>query len=127
MIDEGRRKLGGALGVGIAVGVLPGISLGAETSDAFLSYGYAAVVLVILTQLIFIGPSRRVPPLALLFFGALGFVEDALIWWLLSWLGPKISDLHVEGLGTILLAALITRAATLLASQLTRGGEAAEG
>ncbi|MEU3075086.1 hypothetical protein [Streptomyces laurentii] len=118
MSDQGRRKLGILVGVGIAAGTLPGITLGTETADALLSFVVAAAVLAVLTQLIFIGPSQRVPLPALLAFGSLGFAQDALIWWLLSWLGPKISTLHVTGLGTILLAALITRATTLLIHQL---------
>ncbi|WP_328944445.1 hypothetical protein OG259_25940 [Streptomyces sp. NBC_00250] len=35
------------------------------------------------------------------------------------WPGPKIGDLRIEGLGTILLAALITRATVVLLSRLS--------
>ncbi|MFE6098362.1 hypothetical protein ACFVQ4_00125 [Streptomyces laurentii] len=126
MSDQGRRKLGILVGVGIAAGTLPGITLGTETADALLSFVVAVAVLAVLTQLIFVGPSQRVPLPALLVFGPLGFAQDALIWWLLSWLGPKISTLHVTGLGTILLAALITRAMVLLVSQLSPAGKTAE-
>ncbi|WP_078954088.1 phage holin family protein [Streptomyces globisporus] len=126
MNDQGRRRLGVLVGVGLACGLLPGITLGGtETLDAVLAVLMAAVVMTVLTQLIFIGPSGRVPLPALLAFGLAGFVQDALIWWLLSWLGPKIGHLHVEGLTTILLAALITRATLLLLSQLSPAVETA--
>ncbi|CAM5513505.1 phage holin family protein [Streptomyces tanashiensis] len=127
MDDQGRRRLGVLLGVGLACGLLPGITLGGtETIDIVLSVLMAGVVMTVLTQVIFIGPSGRVPLPALLVFGLAGFVQDALIWWLLSWLGPKIAYLHVDGLATILLAALITRATLLLLSQLSPATETAE-
>ncbi|MFF0474085.1 hypothetical protein [Streptomyces sp. NPDC004284] len=119
MNAQGGRRLGVLIGVGLACGLLPGIAVrGTETIDAVLSVLTAAVVMTVLTQVVFIGPSGRVPAPALLVFGLAGFVQDALIWWLLSWLGPKVGDLRVDGLATILLAALITRATTLLLSQL---------
>ncbi|WP_225801546.1 phage holin family protein [Streptomyces sp. NK15101] len=127
MNDQGRRRLGVLIGVGLACGLLPGITLGGtETIDTVLGVLVTALVMTILTQLIFIGPSGRVPLPLLLAFGLAGFVQDALIWWLLSWLGPKLGYLHVEGLGTILLAALITRATLLLLSQLSPTAETAE-
>ncbi|MGW8765541.1 hypothetical protein ACWGN5_23870 [Streptomyces sp. NPDC055815] len=127
MNDQGRRRLGILIGVGLACGLLPGITLGGtDTLDIVLSVLMASVVLSVLTQVIFIGPSGRVPLPALLVFGLAGFVQDALIWWLLSWLGPKIAYLHVDGLATILLAALITRATLLLLSQLGPTPETAE-
>ncbi|MET9513840.1 hypothetical protein [Streptomyces sp. NPDC002994] len=107
----GRRKLGALVGVCIAGALLPGITLGAENVDVALSLMVAALVIVILTQLIYVGPSARVP--ALLAFGLAGFVQDTLIWWLLSWLGGKFAELEVEGFGTILLAGLITRVSIL--------------
>ncbi|MFC7216982.1 hypothetical protein ACFQLX_02165 [Streptomyces polyrhachis] len=73
----------------------------------------AAFVVMLLTQLIYIGPSGRVPALMLLAFGGAGFVQDSLIWWLLSWLGGRLSELEVEGFATIVLAGLVTRAAIL--------------
>ncbi|MEU7512353.1 phage holin family protein [Streptomyces sp. NPDC042898] len=126
MNDHGRRRLGILVGVGLAGGLLPGITLGPETVDATLSLLVAAVVLTVLTQLVRVGPSGRVPLPILGALGAVGFVQDALIWWLLSWLGPKFSDLRVEGLATILLAALFTRATVLLLSQLSPAVEFAE-
>ncbi|MFB6839997.1 hypothetical protein [Streptomyces sp. NPDC056361] len=126
MDDQGRRKLGILAGVGLAGALLPGITLGPETVDVALSVLAATIVLVVLTQVIYIGPSARVPLPALLAFGLAGFVQDALIWWLLSWLGPKISELHVDGLATILLAALITRSTLLLLSQLSPAAATAE-
>ncbi|MER5962478.1 hypothetical protein [Streptomyces sp. NPDC002057] len=118
MSDQGRRKPAVLVGVALAGALLPGITLGAETVDVVLSVLVATVVLVVLTQLIHIGPSGRVPLPALAALGLAGFAQDALIWWLLSWLGPKVSELRVEGVGTILLAALITRTTVLLVSQL---------
>ncbi|MFD3535646.1 hypothetical protein [Streptomyces sp. NPDC058664] len=127
MSDQGRRKLGVLVGVGAAGALLPGITLGTETVDAALSVLMATLVMVVLTQLIHIGPTGRVPLPLLAAFGLAGFVQDALIWWLLSWLGPKMSELRVEGVATILLAALITRATVLLLSQLTPAAATAEG
>ncbi|MET9723054.1 hypothetical protein [Streptomyces zaomyceticus] len=126
MSDQGRHKLGVLVGVALAGGLLPGVTLGAEPPDVIISVLAATLVTVVLTQLVHIGPSGRVPVPALAVFGLAGFVQDALIWWLLSWLGPKISDLRVEGLATILLAALITRATVLLLSQLSPAVETAE-
>ncbi|MEU3746096.1 MULTISPECIES: phage holin family protein [Streptomyces] len=126
MSDQVRRRLGIFAGVGLAGGLLPGITLGAETVDAAFSLVVAAVVLTVLTQLVHVGPSGRVPVPVLGALGAVGFVQDALIWWLLSWLGPKLSDLRIEGLATILLAALITRATVLLLSQMSSAVEIAE-
>ncbi|MFE2010140.1 hypothetical protein [Streptomyces sp. NPDC059491] len=127
MSDQGVRKLGVIVGVALAGGLLPGITLGTETVDAVLSVLVATLVIVVLTQVVHIGPSGRVPLGALLALGLAGFVQDALIWWLLSWLGPKISDLHVDGLATVLLAALLTRATVLLLTQLSPATETAEG
>ncbi|MFF1506262.1 hypothetical protein [Streptomyces sp. NPDC058326] len=126
MSDQGRRKLGVLVGVGAAGALLPGITLGAETTMVILSVLVATLVIVVLTQLIHIGPSGRVPLPVLAVFGLIGFAQDALIWWLLSWLGPKMSELRIEGVATILLAALITRATVLLLSQLTPGAATAE-
>ncbi|MFE5796666.1 hypothetical protein ACFQ8C_29380 [Streptomyces sp. NPDC056503] len=126
MNEQGRRRLGILVGVGLAGGLLPGITMGAEPVDALLSLMVTTLVMVVLTQLVFIGPSGRVPARMLVVFGGLGFLQDALIWWLLSWLAPKISAMHVEGWGTILSAALLTRAAVVVASQLTSRVEIAE-
>ncbi|MFD7447251.1 MULTISPECIES: hypothetical protein [unclassified Streptomyces] len=114
MTDIGRRrKLGALAGVCIAGALLPGITLGAEDVDVPLSLMVAALVVMLLTQLVYVGPSARVPAPALLAFGLAGFVQDSLIWWLLSWLGGKFAELEVEGFGTILLAGLITRVSIL--------------
>ncbi|HEY9331567.1 MAG TPA: hypothetical protein VIS09_25555 [Streptomyces sp.] len=114
MTDIGkRRKLGALAGVCIAGALLPGVTLGAEDVDVLLSLVVAAFVVILLTQLIYVGPSSRVPTQALLIFGLAGFVQDSLIWWLLSWLGGKFAELEVEGFGTILLAGLITRVSIL--------------
>jgi hypothetical protein len=114
MTDIGRRrKLGALAGVCIAAALLPGITLGPEDVDVPLSLMVAALVVMLLTQLVYVGPSARVPAPALLAFGLAGFVQDSLIWWLLSWLGGKFAELEVEGFGTILLAGLITRVSIL--------------
>ncbi|WP_345281861.1 phage holin family protein [Streptomyces gulbargensis] len=126
MSDQGRRKVGIVAGTALAGALLPGITLGPETADAVLAVLVASVVLAVLTQLVFIGPSGRVPLPALAAFGLAGFVQDALIWWLLSWLGPKFSTLHIEGFTTILLAALCTRGGVLLISQLSPQPRTAE-
>ncbi|MEV0748009.1 phage holin family protein [Streptomyces sp. NPDC050273] len=112
MTDIG-SKLGALAGVCIAGALLPGITLGAEDVDVLLSLVVAAFVVILLTQLVHVGPSARVPVPALLTFGLAGFVQDSLIWWLLSWLGGKFAELEVEGFGTILLAGLITRVSIL--------------
>ncbi|MFE5005154.1 phage holin family protein [Streptomyces sp. NPDC056696] len=114
MTDIGRRrKLGALAGVCIAGALLPGITLGAEDLDVPLSLMVAALVVILLNQLVYVGPSARVPAPALLAFGLAGFLQDSLIWWLLSWLGGKFSELEVDGFGTILLAGLITRVSIL--------------
>ncbi|MEU6985592.1 hypothetical protein ABZ946_19510 [Streptomyces sp. NPDC046324] len=119
MTDIGaRRRLGALVGAVASGAVLPGITLGEDTADAMLSAVLAGLVIAVLTQLIYIGPSEPVPVVPLLAFAAAGFAQDALIWWLLSWLGDESGLIGVEGLGTILLAALITRTSILTLSLL---------
>ncbi|MFD3655696.1 hypothetical protein [Streptomyces sp. NPDC058620] len=119
MTDQARRKLGALVGVCLAGGLLPGVTLGAEGVDVAYSTAVAFIAVALLTQLVFIGPSARVRAPLLLAFGAAGVVQDALIWWLLSWLGEAAgAELRVEGIGTTLIAALITRVSILAASQL---------
>ncbi|MEU4270465.1 hypothetical protein [Streptomyces sp. NPDC026092] len=117
MTDTGmRRRLGAFVGVGVSCALLPGITLNGDTSDAGLAVLLAGLVIAVLTQLIYIGPSEPVPALPLLAFAAAGFIQDALIWWLLSWLGNETDMINVTGFGTILLAALITRTSILTLS-----------
>ncbi|MFE5617910.1 hypothetical protein [Streptomyces sp. NPDC056524] len=119
MTDIGvRRRLGALVGAAVSGAVLPGITLEGDTADAVLGTLLAGLVIAVLTQLIHIGPSEPVPAVPLLAFAAAGFVQDALIWWLLSWLGEETGLMHVSGFGTILLAALITRTAILALSLL---------
>ncbi|MFG2332291.1 hypothetical protein ACGFMM_22020 [Streptomyces sp. NPDC048604] len=107
------RKLGALVGVALAGGLLPGITLG-PGSDAYMSVLFAFIAVAVLTQLIYIGPSAHVGGLPLLALAAAGVVQDSLIWWLLSWAGPASgSDLRVDGFLTIVLAGLITRIAIL--------------
>ncbi|MFF0479669.1 hypothetical protein [Streptomyces sp. NPDC004435] len=119
MNDHFRRRLGTLIGVFAAGWLLPGITFDGETVDAVLALLITTLVMVVLTQLVYVGPSGRVPVPMLAVFGGIGFAQDALIWWLLSWLGPKVSPMHIAGWGTILLAALLTRGTVLVLSQLT--------
>ncbi|GGT90904.1 MULTISPECIES: hypothetical protein [Streptomyces] len=117
MADTGtRRRLGALAGAGISAAALPGITLNGDGTDAVLAVMLAGLAIGVLTQLIHIGPSAPVPAPALLVFGAAGFVQDSLIWWLLSWLGDETGTMRVEGIGTILLAGLITRVSILALS-----------
>ncbi|MFF8278226.1 hypothetical protein ACF05T_19290 [Streptomyces lateritius] len=117
MADTGtRRRLGALAGAGISAAALPGITLEGDRTDAVLAVVIAGMAIAVLTQLVHIGPSAPVPAPALLAFGAAGFVQDSLIWWLLSWLGEEIGMMRVEGFGTILLAGLITRVSILALS-----------
>ncbi|WP_418957328.1 hypothetical protein [Streptomyces tritici] len=118
------RKLGALVGVALAGGFLPGITLGSG-SDAYMSVLLAFIAVAVLTQLIYVGPSARIGGLPLLAFAAVGVVQDSLIWWLLSWAGPAAgAELRVDGFLTIVLAGLITRVAILGVSLLL--GNAAE-
>ncbi|MFF9015251.1 hypothetical protein ACF09C_20085 [Streptomyces sp. NPDC014870] len=126
MTDTGtRRRLGALVGAGLSCALLPGITPTGDTADAILAVVLTGLVIATLTQLIYIGPSAPVPPAPLLAFAAAGFLQDALIWWLLSWLGTESGMLTVDGLTPILLAALITRASILTLSLLGRSPEPA--
>ncbi|WP_326591208.1 hypothetical protein [Streptomyces sp. NBC_01294] len=117
MRDPTRRKLGTIAGVYLAIALLPGITVDGEGSDVALAGIMAAFVLVIVGQIILISPSsdwRGHPRQALLVLAALGFVQDFLLWLLLSWAFPQTGfPMEVTGLGTMALAALLTRGLSL--------------
>ncbi|MFD6974108.1 hypothetical protein [Streptomyces sp. NPDC059979] len=117
MRDSTRRKLGTIAGVYLAIALLPGITVDGEGSDVALAGIMAAFVLVIVGQIILISPSsdwRGHPRQALLVLAALGFVQDFLLWLLLSWAFPQAGfPMEVTGLGTMALAALLTRGLSL--------------
>ncbi|HEY9371584.1 hypothetical protein [Streptomyces sp.] len=119
------RKLGALVGVCLAGGLLPGITLGSG-SEAFFSLVTAFIAVALLTQIVYIGPSALITGLPLLAFTVAGVVQDSLIWWLLAWLGSTGGiELRVNGFLTIVLAGLITRVA-ILAVSLVLGRPAAE-
>ncbi|MCZ0979789.1 hypothetical protein O1L60_14225 [Streptomyces diastatochromogenes] len=63
MNAQAGRRLGILLGVGLACALVPGIAVrGEETVDTLFSVLTAALVMTVLTQVVFIGPSGRVPP-----------------------------------------------------------------
>ncbi|WP_374773657.1 hypothetical protein OG756_12075 [Streptomyces sp. NBC_01310] len=117
MRDSTRRKLGTIAGVYLAIALIPGITVDGEGSDVALVGIMAAFVLVIVGQIILISPSsdwRGHPRQALLALAALGFVQDFLLWLLLSWAFPQMGfPMEVTGLGTMALAALLTRGLSL--------------
>ncbi|MET9803732.1 phage holin family protein [Streptomyces sp. NPDC006368] len=124
-----KRFLGSILGVALATFLLPGISPSPHTLP-FTSVFLAAMVFMIINQLIYSYPNdiRTAPAVMLLILGAIGIVQDALIWLLVSWLEGRIqSGLHVDGILTALLGGLIVRATVfaLLALPSRRTQEAA--
>ncbi|MEW1906107.1 hypothetical protein [Streptomyces sp. NPDC086147] len=127
MTDQGRRKLGALVGVCLAGGLLPGITLGTAGADVAFSLAVAFVAVALITQIVHIGPSVRVGAAPLAAFAAAGVLQDSLIWWLLSWLGGTLgAELRVEGFGTIVLAGLITRVSILAVSLLAPSGSTQE-
>ncbi|MEC4014772.1 hypothetical protein [Streptomyces sp. H27-D2] len=110
MTDQGKCKLGILIGVGVAVGLLPGLSLG---SDIIFSLMLAAAVFMILTTAISIVPSSARPfaPATVMLALALGgVVQDLLLWLLVSWLARMFGlGFQLNGIGTLLAAAVIMR------------------
>ncbi|MFJ8018590.1 hypothetical protein [Streptomyces sp. NPDC096339] len=123
MRDVMRRRIGTIAGVYLAIALLPGVwvkgFLGEEPgfADVALEGMMAAAVLVVLGQIVLISPGsdwRRAPVGAVLLLSVLGYVQDFLLWLLISWAFAEIeSALHVDGLGTVALAALLTRGLSL--------------
>ncbi|MFF2020379.1 hypothetical protein ACFVW2_01005 [Streptomyces sp. NPDC058171] len=109
------RVLGTLAGVSLAVGVLPGISVA-----PFESGGVALVVTVsifiIVNQLIYAYPNeiRTAPAGVLLLLAGFGFVQDTLIWLLVSYAADRSIGGHaVDGFLTALLGGLLVRGVTL--------------
>ena len=112
---KGRRILGTYLGVALAAALLSGIhALGdSRLFDALL----AGIVFTVVNQLIYAYPDdiRGTHPIALLAFGAVGIVQDTLIWLLVSWLSGKMGDgLYVDGFPTALLGGVVVRASAFV-------------
>ncbi|MEV6496457.1 phage holin family protein [Streptomyces prunicolor] len=110
---KARRLLGTYLGVALAAALLSGIhALGdSRLFDALV----AGIVFTAVNQLIYAYPDdiRGAHPIVLLAFGAVGIVQDTLIWLLVSWLSGKMGDgLHVDGFPTALLGGVVVRAST---------------
>ncbi|MGW0830800.1 phage holin family protein [Streptomyces prunicolor] len=112
---KGRRLLGTYLGVALAAALLPGIH---ALGDSRLFDALAAgIVFTAVNQLIHAYPDdiRGAHPIVLLAFGAVGIVQDTLIWLLVSWLSGKMGDgLHVGGFPTALLGGVVVRASTFV-------------
>ncbi|MFJ4779169.1 hypothetical protein [Streptomyces sp. NPDC088762] len=117
MRDSTRRKIGTIAGVYLAIALLPGITVDGEGIDVALVGLMAAAVLVVVGQIVLISPSsdwRGGSPAAVLVLVVLGFVQDFLLWLLVSWALPEMgARLEVSGLGTMALAALLTRSLAL--------------
>ncbi|KOU58534.1 hypothetical protein ADK57_36345 [Streptomyces sp. MMG1533] len=110
-----RRILGTFLGAALAVALLPGVSLVLHSPPMELLLPVA--VFLIVNQLIHTYPSsvRNAPPIALLVFGAIGVVQDTLIWLLVSWLGSDMDyGVHVDGFLAALLGGVIVRTAVFV-------------
>ncbi|MEV5548858.1 phage holin family protein [Streptomyces sp. NPDC052309] len=110
-----RRVLGTYLGVAVATVLLSGITpiLDSPPWEVVL----AGAVFLIANQLIYSYPRaiRSAPPIMLLILGAIGVVQDTLLWLLVSWLGSRMDyGLHVDGFLTAVLGGVVVRATVLL-------------
>ncbi|MDQ0763201.1 putative membrane protein [Streptomyces canus] len=106
-----RRITGTYAGAALAAGLLPGVSPVADTpSWDFLLSGS---VLLIVGQLIHCYPSAiRTSPWIL--FGAIGIVQDTLVWLLVSWISARLDyGMHVDSFVTALAAGAIVRCLAL--------------
>ncbi|AZP19758.1 hypothetical protein EJC51_29035 [Streptomyces aquilus] len=109
-----RRALGAYLGVLLAAVLLPGI----RPIDDNVAWAalLPALVFLIVNQLISSYPSsiRTAPPLMLLILGAVGVVQDTLVWLLVSWIGSELeSGLDVDGFLAALLGGVVVRLTVL--------------
>ncbi|MEU4653066.1 phage holin family protein [Streptomyces sp. NPDC023723] len=109
-----RRILGTYAGVTLATVLLSGITpiIDAPPWEVVL----ASAVFLIVNQLISSYPDaiRSAHPILLLILGAIGIVQDTLLWLLVSWLSSTMDyGLHVDGFLTALLGGLITRVTVL--------------
>jgi putative membrane protein len=111
------RVLGTLAGVSLAVGVLPGISvLPYESGGAALVVTVS--IFVIVNQLIYSYPNeiRTAPAPVVLLLAVFGFVQDTLVWLLVSFAADNSIGGHtVDGFLTALLGGLLVRGATLAA------------
>ncbi|WP_367323060.1 hypothetical protein [Streptomyces sp. HUAS ZL42] len=106
-----RRVLGTYAGAALAAGLLPGISpLPGTPSWDFLLSGS---VLLIVGQLVYCCPSAvRSSPWVL--FGAIGILQDALVWLLVSWISSRLDyGMHVDSFVTALLGGAVVRCLVL--------------
>ncbi|MET7689961.1 hypothetical protein ABZT06_18600 [Streptomyces sp. NPDC005483] len=106
-----RRVTGTYAGAALAAGLLPGVSPVGDTPpwDFLLS----GSVLLVVGQLIHCYPSAiRTSPWLL--FAAIGTLQDALVWLLVSWISSRLDyGMHVDSFVTALLAGAIVRCLTL--------------
>ncbi|WP_181387317.1 phage holin family protein [Streptomyces sp. Act143] len=109
-----RRALGAYLGAVLATVLLPGIRpIDDNVAWAALLPG---LVFLIVNQLISSYPSsiRTAPPVMLLILGAIGIVQDTLIWLLVSWISAQMdSGLDVDGFLAALLGGVVVRLTVL--------------
>jgi len=109
-----RRALGAYLGTLLAAVLLPGI----RPIDDNVAWAalLPALVFLIVNQLVSSYPSsiRTAPPVMLLILGAVGIVQDTLIWLLVSWIGSELeSGLDVDGFLAALLGGAVVRLTVL--------------
>ncbi|MER6994307.1 phage holin family protein [Streptomyces sp. NPDC000410] len=124
-MDKAKRLCGTYAGVALAAALLPGISVRGEAPQV-MAVVIGGAIFVILNQLIYSYPHdiRRAPALMLLILGAIGVVQDTLVWLVVSWAGGKLGGgLHVDGFVAALLGGLIVRAVVLLALATTTAKE----
>ncbi|MFF2849373.1 phage holin family protein [Streptomyces sp. NPDC058001] len=114
--NKPQRLLGTAAGVCVAVAVLPGIAVEGQMSKA-VSLFFAVAVFVAANQLIYSYPEsiRTAPPLMVVVLALIGFVQDTLLWLLVSWLaGTMGGGVDVDGFVPALLGGMIVRTAVLV-------------
>lgn len=112
---KGRRILGTYLGVALAAALLPGIH--ALADSRLFDVLVVGIMFVAVNQLIYCYPDdiRGAPPILLLILGAVGIVQDTLIWLLASWLSGKMGGgLHVDDFPTALLGGVVVRVSTFV-------------
>ncbi|CAM5579927.1 phage holin family protein [Streptomyces xanthochromogenes] len=115
------------IGVGAAV-LLPGISL-REGASPVLGFVLTGLLFFVVNQAIRCYPTdiRSAPPVMLLILGAVGIVQDTLLWLLAGWVGGKLDGFEVDGFGTALLGGLVVRTVVLVLMALSpRRAEEAE-
>ncbi|MFJ6567129.1 phage holin family protein [Streptomyces sp. NPDC091292] len=109
------RLLGTTAGVCAAVALLPGIAV--DGVSPYVAVFFAVVVFSAANQLIYSYPHsiRTAPPLVVLILTLIGFVQDTLLWLLVSWLaGTMGGGVDVDGFVAALLGGMIVRTAVLV-------------